>query len=86
MVESTSNKDIDYFDGQKILLRLLTIQKPITRFVYPIEVTSSKPVDLTDIKLIGFLKGLKVCFTQEELERYVIDLSLLDKQLAKDDN
>ncbi|MFZ3301455.1 MAG: hypothetical protein WA152_01930 [Microgenomates group bacterium] len=74
MVESGSNNYIDYFDGISILDALLNPSKPVARFVSPVDNSViHKPVDQTDVKLIGFLTGRKVYFTEEEINKYIIE-------------
>lgn len=74
MVEVRSNNYVDYFDGESSLDALLNPPKPVARFVSPVDNTViHKPIDETDVKLIGFLVGRKVYFSEAELEKYIID-------------
>jgi hypothetical protein len=73
MVESGSNNYVDYFDGASILDALLNPPKPVSKFVSPVIDIVHRPIDDTDIKLISFLMGRKVYFSQEELEKYIIE-------------
>ena len=73
MVESGSNNYIDYFDGISILDALLNPPRPVSRFISPVGDVVSRPVDDIDKKLISFLMGEKVYFTDEEVEKYFIE-------------
>jgi len=75
MVESLSNffgDSVDYFDGPSKLESLLNPVAPtIKRFQF-VENVKFKPIDETDLKLISYLQGKKVYFSEEELNRYII--------------
>lgn len=73
MVESGSNEYIDYFDGASLLDALLNSSRPVSGFISPVENIVRRPVDDIDKKLIGFLKGKKVYFSKEEIEKYIIE-------------
>ena len=73
MVELWPNISTDFFDGNKVLDALLNPPKPVARFVLPVADVESKPVDETDSKLISYLMGRKVCFSEEELDKYIIE-------------
>lgn len=73
MVELLPNEFVDFFDGESALQSLLNPPKPVVRFISPVGDITHKPVDDTDLKLIGFLTGRKVYFTDEEIKRYIIE-------------
>lgn len=73
MSELWSNDFIDYYDGDSVLDSLLNPPEQTKRFIPPLGVVRSKPVDNTDTKLVSFLKGKKVYFTDEEIEQYIIE-------------
>lgn len=73
MSEFWPNMSTDYFDGNTILDSLLSLEKLAEKFIPPVDNVKHKPVDDTDVKLIGYLTGRKVYFSEEELKKYIIE-------------
>lgn len=59
------------FDGQKVLEEMFGIKRFEERVPPKSDVVSKEPDEL-DCRLIGFLKGKKVIFTESELDEYIL--------------